>query len=68
MKLYFISHEEDGDNFDLFVWANTPSQAGEIWQRHFGFDGTEPNLTFVVPTEQPADPQALGWHTVVKPL
>ena len=32
MQLYFVSHEQDGEDYDLFVWALRPRSVPALWQ------------------------------------
>lgn len=67
MKLFFISADEDnGDNWDLFVWAHTDVEAMKLWAQHYGFTDKQQKdaitAVFRVPTTAPEQPQALPWH------
>ena len=67
MKLFFVSDiNEDGDNFDLFVIANTPEEVTAVWRAHYGRDDEEPQFVYrvaaVVPVGFHEKPHALEWH------
>lgn len=73
MQLFFISHEnDDGENMDLFVWANDRDEAVKLW-RNWDFvadyydNDPDPNAVFIVPLEAPLNPTILSWHSEVKP-
>jgi hypothetical protein len=72
MKLLFIACAEgyNGDNGDLFVWANTKLEAVKLWRKHYELDqGDKPDRVFEVPLgHQQPDPHVLSWHKDIKAL
>ena len=71
MKLYLIHDgDNDGDNWDLFVWANDPDEAVRLWRDYYWGDlqGQSederqfPHAVFDVPLTMPTKPKALRWH------
>jgi hypothetical protein len=69
MRLYLIDHTtDDGHDYDLLVWAFTPSQAAGFWLAHYGFveedEPTAPDRIFCVPIfPVPTRPAAIPWHS-----
>jgi hypothetical protein len=35
LNLHFVSHTDDGDNLDLFVWSTTPQAAVSHWRAYY---------------------------------
>lgn len=65
MNLYFVSPEEDEDHADeFFVWAESPEEAREVYNRdvcRLGGGGTLPRV-FLVNTAPPEAPGLAPWH------
>jgi hypothetical protein len=70
MQLYYIADNQDSENWDLFVWANSPDDAVVLWRDYYWGkldDQSEdkhefPERCFIVPLREPAEPVALRWH------
>jgi hypothetical protein len=69
MRLYLIDHTtDDGDDFDLLVWAGTPIQAVHLWRGHYDLEDEDafpgPDRIFSVPIfPAPTRAAAIPWHT-----
>lgn len=55
MPLYFVADAAHGENRDLFVNADTPDEAAEMWRGHyvpldFAAPDETPERVFAVPT------------------
>lgn len=67
MKLFYVrSDDEDGNNLDLFVWAESHIGASDLWAQHYGLgDGEAPDNVVEIPTTPPAAPGAICWSSLV---
>jgi hypothetical protein len=72
LKLYFVAHHDgDGNNRDLFVWAETQEAVVGIWQEWCGFDEDDnesderptPETIFEIPTTA-MQPGYISWSTI----
>jgi hypothetical protein len=67
MKLIFVTYtNDDGDNFDLFVWADTIGEAKRLWREYYSLDDDEEprfmhSLPFIPMYFEPT-PRAFKWH------
>lgn len=73
LKLYYVDYtDDDGDGFELFVWAATPRQAAQLWREYFddmNFRADEgPDCVYEVPLNAPPKPAALSWHREINPV
>lgn len=72
MKLYFIAAVAQDDitnNLDLFVWANSHTEAEIYWRNYYAFsDGERPDGIHIVPCDRPDGqrPGALCWGTDIR--
>lgn len=70
MKLFFATYT-DGENFDLFVIADTVEQVAELWGDYYGMEGVAPDMIYHVAAACPVGfhekPHALEWHGVNLP-
>jgi hypothetical protein len=67
MRLMFIASADgyNGENGDLFVWANDTDEALKFWREQFELDASEePDWVFIVPCDRPDGQKAgaLSWH------
>lgn len=63
LRLFYVNHNEDGINFDLFIRADTPEEAAQMW-RDFFADAhprhRNPHRIYDVPAA--GKPGALRWR------
>lgn len=76
MKLFLVTGEEGGENYDLFVIAHDRDQAVEIWKKWdfvagaFDDDPPPPGNVFVLPVVIPDTvsrdgPRPLEWADIM---
>lgn len=69
MKLFFVAHF-NGENYDLFVIANTVEEVESVWREHYYVEES-PEMIFQVAAATPVSfhdkPHALEWHGVNLP-
>jgi hypothetical protein len=69
LKLYFIAAEIDGEDYDLFAWADSPDQARRKHREHFELvSEMDTVLLFEIPTTPPTHAKALAWHDDIKEI
>jgi hypothetical protein len=70
MKLYLITHEDDGESFDLMAIANNADEAEAVWRDYYDAKGP-PTFIFHVAAASPVGyqegPKALEWGGVNLP-
>lgn len=65
LKLYFIGHEDqDGENLDLFVSADSPEEAITHWQTYYARPAITPVKLWAIPEARPRG--ALKWDDLPK--
>lgn len=66
MRLYLVDHEDDdGDNFDLLVVANTPDEAVQLWWKYYDMTDSPlelPGRVFDVMEMPKQEAHALPWY------
>jgi hypothetical protein len=69
LRLYLIQADNaDGENLDLFAWANTPSHAATLWRENYELspdDDTDRPRVWVIPTTPPATARVVGWPDLI---
>ena len=54
LNLYYVAADDaNGDNFDLFTWANAPAQAYELWAQHY-HEGNDHDFTGILSAPLPS--------------
>jgi hypothetical protein len=60
LRLYFVAHhDDDGENYDLFVWSGTLDAVADHWRSHYELDDDEEQpdrifeISIVVPRPGP---------------
>jgi len=70
MKLFFVAHF-NGENYDLFVVANTVAEVTQVWRDHYEMPDETPEMIFKVAGASPVgsreEPHAFEWHGVNLP-
>lgn len=66
MKLFYLTCGRDHVNFDLFVHADTPSEAGKLYTDYFKLDATwTPRMLKAYDLSQSAlCPSVMGWEHI----
>ena len=72
MKIFFVAdHNEDGDNVDLFVIANTPTEVESVWQDYYNRPDEFPRFIYRIVAASPngfhEHPRAIEWHGINLP-
>jgi len=67
MRLFYVRcDDENGENLDLFVWAETHAGAAGLWAKHYSLSsGEAPDTTVEIPTTPPTAASAICWSTLV---
>ncbi|CAA2141381.1 hypothetical protein [Hyphomicrobium sp. ghe19] len=75
MKMFMVCFtNDDGENQDLFVQANSPEEARSLWVQHYDLPPNEDaqldqrGYIFEVPAVQPGDAKAICWSDVKRYL
>lgn len=68
MKLFYVrADDEEGENLDLFVWAETHFSAAGLWAEYYGMDaGYAPDAVTEIPTTPPAAPGPIPWSDLLE--
>lgn len=61
MNRYYIKHDDDGNNFDCLVDAESEEQAVVLWRRYYdNFYSVEPDTIWLLPPMS-QKPRAIKW-------